>query len=65
MPLTCTDGQAVYYYGTAFNEESARIFLEKLDVIAPYRDVIHVPESCEIAVRAKGEDRSHLPLMSL
>ena len=53
---TVGDGK-VYYYGTVFNEESARIFLEKLDVIAPYRDVIHVPESCEIAVRAKGEDR--------
>ncbi len=53
---TVGDGK-VYYYGTAFNEESARIFLEKLDVIAPYRDVIHVPENCEIAVRVKGEDR--------
>ena len=47
----------VYYYGTAFNEGSARIFLEKLDIITPYRDVVHVPESCEIAVRRKGEDR--------
>lgn len=47
----------VYYYGTAFNEESARVFLEKLQVISPYRDVVHVPESCEVAVRRKGEDR--------
>lgn len=47
----------VYYYGTAFHEESARVFLEKLQVISPYRDVVHVPESCEVAVRRKGEDR--------
>ncbi|MCM1124553.1 MAG: beta-galactosidase, partial [Eubacterium sp.] len=47
----------VYYYGTAFNAESARIFLEKLDVADPYHDVIHAPEACEIAVRVKGDDR--------
>lgn len=46
-----------YYYGTAFNVESARIFLEKLNVISPYQDVIHAPEGCEIAVRRKGSDR--------
>ena len=47
----------VYYYGTAFNAESARVFLEKLNVISPYRDVIHAPEGCEIAMRKKGDDR--------
>lgn len=46
-----------YYYGTAFNPESARVFLDKLNVISPYRDVIHAPERCEIAVRKKGDDR--------
>ncbi len=53
---TAGKGKA-YYYGSAFNEESARIFLEKLNVISPYQDVIHAPEGCEIAVRAKGDDR--------
>ncbi|MBQ8094483.1 MAG: beta-galactosidase [Clostridia bacterium] len=41
----------VYYYGTAFSEQAARVFLEKLGVAAPYRDVIIMPESCELAVR--------------
>ena len=45
-------GQA-YYYGSAFNEASARVFLEKLGAINPYGDVIALPESCELAVRGK------------
>lgn len=44
-----------YYYGSAFNEASAKIFLEKLGVASPYADLVTVPQSCEIAVRAKGE----------
>ncbi len=43
-----------YYYGTSFNEESARIFLEKLGVVSPYKDVADVSPECEIAVRSKG-----------
>ena len=46
-----------YYYGSAFCESTARIFLEKLGACAPYRDVISLPESCELAVRSKGENR--------
>jgi beta-galactosidase len=42
-----------YYYGTAFNEAAAKVFLEKLGVSSPYRDIVEVPESCEIAVRSK------------
>lgn len=41
-----------WYYGSAWNERSARIFLEKLGVAAPYADVVTVPECCEIAVRS-------------
>ena len=40
-----------YYYGTALTEAAARVFLEKLNVAEPYRDVIELPESCELAIR--------------
>lgn len=53
---TYGEGKA-YYYGSAFNEESAKIFLEKLGVMNPYADLVSVPESCEIAVRAKGDKK--------
>ncbi|MDY3919798.1 MAG: beta-galactosidase [Candidatus Limivivens sp.] len=46
-----------YYYGTAFTEEAAKVFLEKLGAASPYADLVEVPQSCEIAVRRKGEDR--------
>lgn len=46
-----------YYYGSAFNMESARVFLEKLGVSSPYRGIIEAPECCELAVRKKGDSR--------
>ncbi|MGN0992308.1 MAG: beta-galactosidase [Candidatus Ventricola sp.] len=42
-----------YYYGTAFSEQAAQVFLEKLGVASPYRDVVALPACCELAVRAK------------
>ncbi len=44
------DGEA-YYFGGAFAYDTAKAFLEKLGVAAPYADVISAPETCEIAVR--------------
>ncbi len=46
-------GQA-WYYGSAFTEEAAKIFLEKLGVAETYQDVVEAPPGCEIAVRRKG-----------
>ena len=43
-----------YYYGSAWNEMSAEIFLQKLGAANPYRDIVMVPEECEIAVRSKN-----------
>jgi len=43
----------VYYFGSAFNELSARTFMEKLGVMTPYSDRIDIPETCELAVRVK------------
>lgn len=42
-----------YYYGSAWNEKSAEVFLKKLGVLSPYKDIVEVPSSCEIAVREK------------
>lgn len=47
----------VYYYGAAFNQESARVFLEKLKVISPFTDIVEAPETCEIAVRKKADKK--------
>ncbi len=44
-----------YYFGGAFALDTARVFLEKLGVAEPYRDIICLPECCELAVRSKGE----------
>ena len=46
-------GQA-WYYGSAFNEEAAGVFLRKLGVASPYKDLVEAPQECEIAVRSKN-----------
>lgn len=43
----------VYYFGAAFMEETARVFLEKLGAASPYADVLELPRECELAVREK------------
>ena len=43
----------VYYFGAAFTEETARVFLEKLGAAFPYADVLELPWECEMAVREK------------
>ena len=47
----------VYYFGSSFNEESAKVFFEKLGVINPFGDAFELPESMELAVRVKNEKR--------
>lgn len=44
----------VYYFGAAFTEETARVFLEKLGAASPYADVLELPRECELAVREKN-----------
>lgn len=46
-------GQA-WYYGSAFSEEAAEVFLRKLGVASPYKDLVEAPKECEIAVRCKN-----------
>ncbi len=53
----------VYYYGSAFTEEAARVFLNRLEVAEPYDSIVTLPECCEITVRRKG-DRSFVFLLN-
>lgn len=46
----CGRGRA-FYYGSAFNAESARVFLEKLGAANPFGGDLALPETCELAVR--------------
>lgn len=43
----------VYYFGSAFTEDTVKVFLEKLGISQPYKTLIRLPESCELAVREK------------
>lgn len=43
----------VYYYGSAFNAGSAKVFMEKMGVLSPWKAIISLPECCELAVREK------------
>jgi beta-galactosidase len=45
----------VYYFGSVFSRESAGVFLEKLGIAHPYRDLFELPECCELALRKKEE----------
>jgi beta-galactosidase len=51
-----------YYFGGAFSVQSAGIFLKKLNLAEPYKEVITLPESCEIAVREKSGKRYYFIL---
>lgn len=42
-----------YYFGGAFAPDTVKAFLEKLQVIEPWKGMIELPETCEIAVREK------------
>jgi beta-galactosidase len=46
-----------YYYGTAFNTQAAKVFLEKLGVSSPFKDLVEAPQTCEIAVRVKDDKK--------
>jgi beta-galactosidase len=45
---------SVYYFGGTFNRESALVFLKKPDIENPHRNILDVPEGCELAVRKNG-----------
>jgi beta-galactosidase len=46
----------VYYFGSVFSRQGARVFLEKLGIAHPYRVFFELPEYCELSLRRKGEN---------
>ncbi len=46
------EGEA-YYFGGAFTLDTAAVFLRKLGVDEPYRNIVEASENCEISVRRK------------
>jgi beta-galactosidase len=47
----------VYYFGGAFSRQGALVFLEKLAIAGPHRNLFELPECCELSLRAKGDRR--------
>ncbi|MBO5069760.1 MAG: beta-galactosidase trimerization domain-containing protein, partial [Roseburia sp.] len=53
--LTCNPfgkGKA-YYFGGGFALDTAELFISKLELANPYKDVLEIPASVELAVREK------------
>ena len=42
-----------YYFGGAFAQDTAELFIGKLGIGEPFSDIIVIPEGCELAVREK------------
>lgn len=57
--LICNEVGAglAYYYGSAFNRDIVKAFLEKLQICNPYKAIVDLPECCEVAVREKNGER--------
>ncbi len=52
----------VYYFGGAFSTDTAKVFLEKLGIAEPYKEVLSLPECCELAVRENDRERYYFVL---
>lgn len=52
----------VYYYGAAFSEDTAALFLKKTGVAEPYGNLITLPSTCELAVRTKEGEKYYFVL---
>ena len=42
-----------YYYGGAFAQDTAELFIQKLGIAEPFSEIIEIPAACELAVREK------------
>lgn len=42
-----------YYLGGGFSTETAKVFLRRLKLASPYRDIVELPPEAELAVRGK------------
>ena len=54
----------VFYFGGAFHEHTARVFLEKLGVAQPYGDILALPEGCELTVRESTDQSRYFFVMN-
>lgn len=52
----------VYYFGGAFQRETAEVFLRKLEISEPYRNIMELPADVELAVRKKDNEAYYLLL---
>lgn len=43
------------YYGAAFERQAVQAFLDYTGICEPYKEVLELPECCELAVRTKEE----------
>jgi beta-galactosidase len=50
----------VYYFGGTFTRETTAVFLKKLGVVSPYKDLIEAPPECELASRKGKDGRTYL-----
>ena len=48
----CGKGK-ILHFGGSFTRENVKAFLEYAGVLAPYADLISLPECCELAVKEK------------
>jgi beta-galactosidase len=44
----------VYYFGAAFSAAAVLVFLEKLGIVNPHRDIVEADTCCEVALRRGG-----------
>lgn len=45
-----------YYYGSAFSTQTASIFLDKLEIASPFKEIIEASEGVELAMRGEGTE---------
>ncbi len=51
-----------YYFGSAFSEQAAEVFFEKMGVINPYSMKLTLTPSCEVSARVKEDERYYFLL---
>lgn len=51
----CGKGET-YYFGAAFCQKTAAVFLQKLGIATPWKETVSLPTECEIAVRQNGDN---------
>lgn len=45
----------ILHFGGTFTRENTKVFLDYAGILNPYKDVLELPQDCELCVREKGE----------